>query len=499
MAKQWGVPSLRYRIFECSGTPAGQSLAYGLLARAATLLFVGYTFDKVTVRLSNLMAFDATAHGTWGCPPSAYREVLAMIYDGPRRARPLRRLRADGHPATEPRRHGGSQARKAHGARSHPRHVMTELKNHELVPRFEFRHIQYETKPVLDRDGNEVEGLHQVWIALDNQAQLNSYTTDAVKEVILAFQRASNDRSAVAVVFTATGDRAFCTGGNTEEYATYYANRPLEYLQYMRLFNDMVTYILLCDKPVICRVNGMRIAGGQEIGMACDFTVSGDHARFGQAGPVHGSAPDGGSTDFLDWYVGYAKAAESLALCDSWSAHKALRLGLINDIAPVYKKDGEFIANPFVITDQTDAYGRIVYGDYKTGDAKQAAKALVKECEVDLSELDKLTNSYVTKLLYTFPDCTRKTLTSQRKKKLNYWQANSETNRSWLSLNMNTEAAAGFPAFQFGQRGAREIDFVALRKRVAEGAVFDADLVREVLPEAARATFDERLAKEKGS
>ena len=101
------------------------------------------------------------------------------------------------------------------------------------------------------------------------------------------------------MVFTGAGDTAFCTGGNTKEYAEYYAGNPQEYRQYMRLFNDMVSAILTCDKPVICRVNGMRIGGGQEIGMACDFSIAQDLALFGQAGPKHGSAPDGGSTDFL--------------------------------------------------------------------------------------------------------------------------------------------------------------------------------------------------------
>src|SRR6516164_7885524 len=245
----------------------------------------------------------------------------------------------------------------------------TDLKNHELVPGYQFKKIRYELRPVLDRKGQEIDGLHQTWISLDNEAQLNSYTTEAVKEVILAVRRASADRRAVAVVLTGVGDVAFCSGGNTEEYATYYAGRPSEYAQYMRLFNDMVTAILLCDKPVICRVNGMRIAGGQEIGMACDFTIAGDHARFGQAGPIHGSAPDGGATDFLHLYVGYAHAAESLSLCEPWSAHKAYRVGLLNGIAPVYKKsDGTFIANPLVVTDRyADDHGRIVYGDSKTG------------------------------------------------------------------------------------------------------------------------------------
>ncbi|HSQ65528.1 MAG TPA: 6-oxocyclohex-1-ene-1-carbonyl-CoA hydratase [Polyangiaceae bacterium] len=363
-----------------------------------------------------------------------------------------------------------------------------ELLNHDLVPNYELRHVRYEQRPVLGRDGKPVSGVHQIWLSLNNEAQLNSYTTQAVKDMILGLRRASADRRAVCVVITGAGNKAFCTGGNTAEYASYYANRPLEYLQYMRLFNDMVTNILQSDKPVICRVNGMRIGGGQEIGMACDFSVAGDHARFGQAGPVHGSAPDGGATDFLHLYVGFAHAAESLSLCEPWSAHKAMRLGLLNDIVPVHKKsDGSFIANPFAITDRyVDETGRIVFGEWKTGQAADAAKALAKECTVDLSQLDATVDRLATKLLYTFPDCTRKTLESLRKKKLEHWAQNAETSRSWLSLNMNTEAAAGFVAFHYGDRNEREIDFVKLRTRLAEGALFDDALVEEVLPASAR-------------
>ncbi|HED07873.1 MAG TPA: 6-oxocyclohex-1-ene-1-carbonyl-CoA hydratase, partial [Ignavibacteria bacterium] len=172
------------------------------------------------------------------------------------------------------------------------------LKDHNLV-KTEFEEILFEKHPCLDKNGEPVEGLYNSWIILNNPRQYNSYTTQAVKEIILAFREASNDRSVVAVVFTAVGNKAFCTGGNTKEYAEYYAGNPQEYKQYMRLFNDMVSSILMCDKPVINRVNGMRIGGGQEIGMACDFSVAQDLARFGQAGPKHGSAPDGGSTDFL--------------------------------------------------------------------------------------------------------------------------------------------------------------------------------------------------------
>ena len=104
--------------------------------------------------------------------------------------------------------------------------------------------------------GQICRGLHNLWITLNNPNELNSYTTSMAKEVILALREASNDRAAVAVVLTGAGTRAFCSGGNTREYAEYYAGAPAEYRQYMRIFNDMVTTILQCDKPVICRVNG---------------------------------------------------------------------------------------------------------------------------------------------------------------------------------------------------------------------------------------------------
>ena len=162
------------------------------------------------------------------------------------------------------------------------------LKDHDLVAETVVPGILYEKRTARRPDGTVAEGLYNAWITLDNPAQYNSYTTEMVKGAILAFRAASAARDVVAVVLTATGDRAFCTGGNVKEYAEYYAGKPQEYRQYMRLFNDMVSSILACDKPVICRVNGMRIAGGQEIGMACDFSIAQDLARFGQAGPKHG-------------------------------------------------------------------------------------------------------------------------------------------------------------------------------------------------------------------
>jgi 6-oxo-cyclohex-1-ene-carbonyl-CoA hydrolase len=357
------------------------------------------------------------------------------------------------------------------------------LKDHRLVVDPRFEHIKYERRAARDHEGRVVPGLYDAWIWLDNPSQLNSYTTDALRELILAFRDASADRAVVAVVLTATGDRAFCSGGNTKEYAEYYAGNPGEYKQYMRLFNDTVTGILLCDKPVINRVNGLRVGGGQEIGMACDFSIASDLARFGQAGPRHGSAPDGGSTDFLHLYVGFAQAIESCTLCDLWSAHKALRLGLLNQIVPVLVHEGRFIPNPLVVTDRwVDGDGMIAYGEPVPPDRMAAAKAVLAASSTDLGRLDAAVATWSAKLLNTFPDCLSKTIESLRKKKLEHWQRNCETNRSWLALNMMTEARAGFRAFNEGPAGQREVDFAELRRRLARGEGWDEEMTAAIQP-----------------
>jgi len=367
------------------------------------------------------------------------------------------------------------------------------LKDHRLVANPRFEQIRYERRPARNFDGSVVPDLRDVWIWLDNPSQLNSYTTATLSELILAFREASADRAAVNVVLTATGDRAFCSGGNTKEYAEYYAGNPGEYKQYMRLFNDTVTGILMCDKPVINRVNGLRVGGGQEIGMACDFSIASDLARFGQAGPRHGSAPDGGSTDFLHLYVGFAHAIESCTRCEPWSAYKALRLGLLNQVVPVLVHDGRVIPNPLVVTDRwIDEHGMIAYGEPVPPDRVAAAKTVIAESTVDLGRLDEAVAGWSAKLLNTFPDCLNKTIESMRKKKLEHWQRNCETNRSWLALNMMTEARAGFRAFNEGPPGHREVDFAELRRRLARGEPWNDELTNAIQPKAAATPGDPR-------
>jgi 6-oxocyclohex-1-ene-carbonyl-CoA hydrolase len=360
------------------------------------------------------------------------------------------------------------------------------MKNHDLAE-IAAQGVRLEKRPARTPDGAEVEGLYNAWIWLDNAPQFNSYTTEMVKGVILAFRAASNARDVSSVVFTGVGDKAFCTGGNTKEYAEYYAGHPQEYRQYMRLFNDMVSSILACDKPVICRVNGMRVGGGQEIGMACDFSIAQDLARFGQAGPKHGSAPIGGATDFLPVVIGAERSMAACVLCEPFSAHRAYYWGILSDIVPALKVDGKFVANPLVETGRVfDQYGRLAFGESKTGEALKEGKALMAKGAVDLSLLDAKVEELCAKILLTFPDCTTKTLEELRKPKLEAWNRNKEDSRAWLALNMMTEARAGFTAFNEGGKDDREVDFVALRQALARNESWVGPLHDRIQPKAKR-------------
>jgi len=340
----------------------------------------------------------------------------------------------------------------------------------------------YEKRPILDPKGQPVEGLYSAWVILNNPRQYNSYTTEMVKGVISGFHKASMDRSVVAVVFTAMGTDAFCTGGNTKEYAEYYSGNPQEYGLYMDLFNGMVDAILNCKKPVICRVNGMRVAGGQEIGMACDLTVASDLAVFGQAGPRHGSAPDGGSTDFLPWFLSMEDAMWNCVSCEVWSAYKMKRLGLISKVVPVIKDGDKWVRNPQVITDKYVEDGEIVYGEFKKGEELAKARAYVKDANKDLALLDQCVGEILWTFTNLFPGCLIKSIDGIRMKKKFFWDMTKLANRHWLSVNMMTEAFLGFNAFNTKKITGKDlIDFIKYRQLLAQAHPFDEELKEAVL------------------
>ena len=344
----------------------------------------------------------------------------------------------------------------------------------------------YEKVPLKDPKGNVIPGLYNAVIRLNNPNQYNSYTTEMVKGVIAGFENSSTDREVVTVVFTGTGPNAFCTGGNTKEYSEYYSKRPEEYGSYMELFNNMVDSILMCKKPVICRVNGMRVAGGQEIGLACDIAISSDLAIFGQAGPRHGSAPVGGSSDFLPWFLSMEDAMWNCVSCEMWSAYKMRAKNLISKALPVLKDDkGAWVRNPQVITDAYVKDGEIVYGEPKSGQEAKDARAWVgeklKNNDYDFALLDAEVNRISWIFANLFPGCLNKSIDGIRQKKKFWWDQIKNDHRYWLATNMMGEAFAGFGAFNTKKiTGMDTIDFIKNRQLIAEGALNNDDYFEKI-------------------
>jgi 6-oxo-cyclohex-1-ene-carbonyl-CoA hydrolase len=345
--------------------------------------------------------------------------------------------------------------------------------------------VVYEKKPLVNPDTKEeIKGLYTAWVWLNNPGQFGSYTTKMVKGVIAGMHNASMDRTVVTIIFASVGDRAFCTGGNTEEYAEYYSKRPLEYAQYMDLFSGMVDAILKARKPVICRCNGIRLAGGQEIGQACDFTVAADTAAFGQVGTRHGSTPTGGSTDFLVWNLSMEQAMWQATGNEQWSAYKMERLGLITKALPIKKNaKGEWIRDPRVVTDKYLEDGEVVYGEFKKGGEFKKAQDELKNLKTDWSLLD----GYLEKMIWTLNQttvlCLMNTIENMRIKKRFFWDLLKNTQLYWLAANMNGEAFMGFNAFDTQKiTGKRDIDFMKYRQLLAEVRTMDDSFFEEVLP-----------------
>jgi len=96
-AKEHGLRQTEWIIFECSGSRAGQETAWSLINHGATLCVVGFTMDKVEVRLSNLMAYHARALGNWGCPPELYPAALELVMNGRVKVTPF----VEKHPLSE--------------------------------------------------------------------------------------------------------------------------------------------------------------------------------------------------------------------------------------------------------------------------------------------------------------------------------------------------------------------------------------------------------------
>jgi len=189
----------------------------------------------------------------------------------------------------------------------------------------QFEDIRYEVKDGVAR------------ITIDRPKVMNAFRGETCEELIRAFQAAGMDRSIGVVVLGGAGDRAFCTGGDQSSHSGQYSGRgtiglPVE---------DLHSAIRDLPKPVICRVQGYAIGGGNVLATVCDFTIASERAVFGQVGPKVGSVDPGYGTAYLARVIGEKKAREMWMLCRRYTAAEALAMGLVNAVVPHDQLDAE--------------------------------------------------------------------------------------------------------------------------------------------------------------
>ncbi len=308
------------------------------------------------------------------------------------------------------------------------------------------------------------------FISIDRPHNYNAYSTVALTELAAAFQDASWDDRIAVVVFSGVGEKAFCTGGDVKEYQESYTQKPRDYWKYMSCFKDYIESITNCSKPVIARINGMAVGGGNESQLACDLSVMGEHAFIAQVGTSVGSVACGGSTQWLPIHVGDRKARGILFLNNRYAAFTSLSMGLTNVVAPtVVGPDGNFV------TQFTD--DRTYLADWNTDPWDQpfvsrAAAEQIKKAQkgqdgyaLDFSRLDEVVAGMSDQIVHKFAECTRYT-----KAQVNYWKdaawhATTGHARDWLAIHYTSlEPYEGMTAFV----EKRKADYVGQREKAAD-------------------------------
>lgn len=174
-------------------------------------------------------------------------------------------------------------------------------------------------------------------ITINRPDRMNAFRGRTCDELIHAINRAGYDREIGVIVLAGAGERAFCTGGDQSAHEGQYDGRgtiglPVE---------ELHAAIRDVPKPVIARVQGYAIGGGNVLCTICDFTIASEKAVFGQVGPKVGSVDPGYGTAYLARVVGEKKAREIWYLCRRYPADEALAMGLVNTVVPHEQLDAE--------------------------------------------------------------------------------------------------------------------------------------------------------------
>ena len=167
-------------------------------------------------------------------------------------------------------------------------------------------------------------------ITLNRPNALNALSSKLLTELETAVQDCERDKEIKVVVITGAG-RAFSAGADLKELS---GSDPEKTISVIKIFHRVFNVIENLEKPVIAAINGLALAGGLELVMACDLAVLAEDAKIGDQHANFGLVPGGGGTQRLPRLIGIRRGKE-LMLTGVWlSPKEALEFGLVNKVAP---------------------------------------------------------------------------------------------------------------------------------------------------------------------
>ena len=177
-------------------------------------------------------------------------------------------------------------------------------------------------------------------VTINRPKVYNAFRPRTCVEMLDAFMKAGWDTNIGAIVLTGAGGKAFCTGGDQSDHSGQYGDGSTRGTIGMPIeeFQSMIRDV---PKPVVAKVRGYAIGGGNVLATICDMTIAAESAIFGQVGPKMGSVDPGFGTAYLARVVGEKKAREIWYMCRRYSAKEAKEMGLINHYVPDDQLDAE--------------------------------------------------------------------------------------------------------------------------------------------------------------
>jgi naphthoate synthase/2-ketocyclohexanecarboxyl-CoA hydrolase len=216
-------------------------------------------------------------------------------------------------------------------------------------------------------------------ITINRPEVRNAVRPRTYEELTDAMARAADDPKVGVVVLSGAGDKAFCSGGDIRDQSK---RVPPVGRKHMRRLFSLSTVMRMMDKPIIAKVRGFCVGGGNEINLFCDMTVASEDAKFGQTGPRVGSIPIWGACQLLARYVGERKAREMVFTCRLYSAREALDMGLINQVVSAEELDATVDALCSDILDKSPQSIRIAKLSLNAGSDRDFYSAFFPNAEL---------------------------------------------------------------------------------------------------------------------